>query len=378
MFAAVSEMVVMVRPAGRWWWLVGAALGALWLWSWWRLVSLPEDVLVTSVLVDDALYFALPARHWWQGHGFSFDGLEPTNGVQTLWALVGIALAGLFSEPLAMLRAMVGLSALCWFAAALALFGWLRARAPVGAAVAAIGLAWSGVHDRVAFQGMENGLHALLGVLLLLACTRAVRCRWSTSATLLAGAMLALFGLSRTEGVLLGPMLALPLVCGWLGAPGAWTRRVGVALVLAVPGVLLVGAACALSKLWFDSYLPISGSVKQFYEASWGGYDDPAHHENGRGGLLPMALWHLGFVFRLALAPLREHVPALLGDWTGLGHRPFRNALWALLAAGAVVAVVRRLRGRGVVDGRADALPVSGVAWCFGAYALVHVLLIGL
>ncbi|HEB53235.1 MAG TPA: hypothetical protein ENI87_08280, partial [bacterium] len=152
---------------------------AAWLSAWWRLTFLPEEVLVTNVLVDDALYFALPARHLWEGAGFSFDGLEPTNGVQTLWALVCIALAGLFDDPTSMLRAMVGLSGLCWLSAAIGLFAWLRPRSAAAAAFAAVGFAWCGVTGRVAFQGMENGLHALLGVLVLHAGTRAVASGWT-------------------------------------------------------------------------------------------------------------------------------------------------------------------------------------------------------
>lgn len=373
MVAGVQEMVV-EQPTWRGHALAIALLALpMWLWAWWRLVFLPEDVLVTNVLVDDALYFALPARHWWEGHGFSFDGLELTNGVQTLWALVCIALAGLFSEPLAMLRAMVGLSALCWLGAGFGLFALLRRRSMLAGVLAAVGFAWAGVHDRVAFQGMENGLHALVGVTVLLAGARAVRSGWSVRATLGLGVALALFGLSRTEGVLLGPMIALPMVFGWLGAPGAFARRVGAALWMALPGVLLVGGSCVLSKLWFDSFLPISGSVKQFYEASWGGYDDPGHHAAGRGGLWRMAGWHLQFATRLSLAPLREHLPAMLGEITSLGHRPFRNAVWVLLGVGLVAALLR-LRPRPAA-GAAEPL---GIVWCFVAYALLHVVLVGL
>lgn len=197
-----------ILSSRRWPLFFAGSLAFLWLWAWWGIVSMPEDVLVTNVLVDDAIYFALPARHWWEGRGFSFDGIEPSNGVQTLWALVCIVLAGLISDPLVMLRAMVGLSGLCWFAAAIALFIWLNPRAPYGAVVAAVGLAWSGLHERVAFQGMENGLHALVGLFVLFAGTRAMQSGWSRRATLWLGLALALFGLSRTEAVLLGPMVA--------------------------------------------------------------------------------------------------------------------------------------------------------------------------
>lgn len=378
MVAGVNEMVL-ERASWR-----GHALGAavlvlpMWLWAWWQLVFLPEDVLVTNVLVDDALYFALPARHWWEGHGFSFDGVELTNGVQTLWALVCIALAGVFSEPLSMLRAMVGLSALCWLLAGGGLFVLLRRRSLLAGMLAAVGFAWAGVHDRVAFQGMENGLHALVGVLVLLAGARAIGRAWSRGATLQLGVALALFGLSRTEGVLLGPIVAAPMVFGWLGAPGGPGRRLGTALWMALPGVVLVGGACALSRLWFDSFLPISGSVKQFYEASWGAYDDPGHHAAGRGGPWRMAAWHLQFATRLSIAPLREHVPALLADVTPLGHRPFRNAIWVLLAVGLVAAVVRIARGARRREPGERAVPPLAVVWCFVAYAVVHVVLVGL
>lgn len=370
MVGDVSELMKVERPVGRIGRLFGVVLVALWLWAWGRLVSLPEDVLVTNVLVDDAFYFALPARHWWQGHGFSFDGSELTNGVQTLWALVCIALAGCFSEPMAMVRAMVGLSGLCWLFAAGGLYTWMQPRTRPGALVAAVGMAWAGVYDRVAFQGMENGLHALVGVLVLHAGTRAAQAGWSSSRTLWLGTTLALFGLSRTEGVLLGPIVGVPLVLGWLGGGHDVRRRLLLGVWLALPGVVLVGGSCLVSKLAFDSFLPISGHVKQFYEHSWGAYDDPNHHANGRGGLWKMAAWHVQFVVRTTLAPVRVGVPELLANCTAIGYRPFRNFVWLALGVAALVTLAT-MRRRTRVAG-------FWIAWCLAAYAFVHVVLIGL
>ncbi|MFK7739533.1 MAG: hypothetical protein AB8H80_04350 [Planctomycetota bacterium] len=364
--------------------LVLVSLLALWVWSWWQMVSLPENTLVANVLVDDALYFALPAQNWWQGRGFSFDGLEATNGVQTLWALVSLAVAGICSEPLAMLRSLVGLSALCWLGAACGVLGLLRPYSRHAAAFAATGFAFAGVSGRIAFQGMENGLHALLTVAVLWAGRHAVRARWSRRATLWLGLVLALFGLSRTEGVLLGPIVALPILVGLLGAPSRFAERCRTALWLALPGVLLVGGACLLSKWWFDCFLPISGSVKQHYEAMWGGASDPAFAAANRCGVFAMTRWHFDFVFRLAMAPFRVSLPAFLDGMTGIGYRLFRNAFWALLACVVASFVWRGWRGRRGREGyegyedNSGRVTAASFAWCVVGYAVVHVVLIGL
>lgn len=350
-------------------WRFVLALLPLWLIAWWRLVTVSEHVLVANVLVDDALYFALPARHWWQGLEFSFDGVEPTNGVQTLWAIVVVGLAGICDDPTMLLRAMVGTSGLCWLGAAVGLYALLRRSSEPAALLAGVGFAWCGMHQRMAFQGMENGLQALLGVVVLLLGRRAVARGWTPAATLSVGAGLALFALGRTEGVLLGPIVGAPLLFGWLGGPPAFAQRLRRVLLLALPGVLLVGGACLCSRIWFGSFLPISGSVKQFYEANWRGADDPAFDQTGRRGMLAMVVWHFEFVWRIAISPLREQLPGLLHD-VGLRLRIARNIGYALLGAGVVFGLVGWLRRRVVTTAG------GGVAWCFGLYALVHVALI--
>src|SRR5690606_27261432 len=126
-----------------------------------------EDAFVADVLVDDALYFMVPARHLWEGHGFSFDKSEVTNGVQALWALVAVAVTGLFEAPLTQLRVMVALSGVFWAGAAGLLYALLRRWSAVAAWTAMTGFTFAGVTGRVAFQGMENGLHAFLSAAVL-------------------------------------------------------------------------------------------------------------------------------------------------------------------------------------------------------------------
>jgi hypothetical protein len=347
----------------RW---LGLALIVAWAIGAFRIVSVPEESLVADVIIDDALYFALPARHWWQGLGFSFDGLEPTNGVQTLWALVTTVIAGVVADPTLMLRCMVAVSGLCWGAAALLLFGWLRPRSQAAALLASGGFAWCGLHNRLAFQGMENGLHALLGAVILVLGSRLERRGWTVGGTLGLGVALALFALSRTEGVLLAIVAGAALVFGWLQPALARTERLRRALLLAVPGVLLVGGALVLSQLWFDSWLPISGRVKTFYESLWGG---SAMH----GGALRSIGLHLNEVGNLSLTPLRYDLAPELATLTGTGPGRWRTWVWILLAATAVLATVRGVRGR-----HGAARPFRGAnrfAGVFALYAVVHVAL---
>jgi hypothetical protein len=137
--------------------LLALLLLGLWLLAALLLVGKPEHVFVSDVLVDDAIYFAAPARHLLDGYGYSFDKLEPSNGVQALWALVTLLLATLFEDRLLLLRAMALVSGLCWLASAGVLFGTLRAHSRSAAWIGFCGLAAAGLSQRLAFQGMENG-----------------------------------------------------------------------------------------------------------------------------------------------------------------------------------------------------------------------------
>lgn len=345
-------------------WLCAIALLVPWLLAAGYLVTQPEEVLATNLLVDDSLYFAVPARNFWAGHGLSFDGIERTNGVQTLWMLVTLGLFGLIDDPLLQLRSLVATSALFWLLSAFGIHRLLRARSPGAALLAAVGFAWAGVHDRLAFLGMENGATALVSVMVLLAGNRVVRAGWSGRSCLLLGSAIALFALNRTEGVLLGPIAALPLVLGWLGADAPVRQRLRSLALLATPGVLLIGSALLVQRACFDTWLPISGTVKSFYEEQWA--SRPVHD-----GVLANVLWHLRYISILALAPLREDLPALLSDLPGTKVRLWRNLVWAMLALAAMRAIWIAVRGR-VVTERVPFLPV------YVAYAVLHFLLIGL
>jgi hypothetical protein len=78
--------------------LVGNIFGKRWL-LWITLAGLAVRILawahfrsnihllVTTRLPDDALYYCAIARNLASGHGISFDGIHPTNGMHPLWLL---------------------------------------------------------------------------------------------------------------------------------------------------------------------------------------------------------------------------------------------------------------------------------------------------
>ena len=76
-------------------WALGAILlaaGAALLW-----LTVPLDTFLGQALVDDALYYLVPARNFSCGLGVSIDGLNLTNGYHPLWML--LAIVGVYLTP---------------------------------------------------------------------------------------------------------------------------------------------------------------------------------------------------------------------------------------------------------------------------------------
>ena len=96
------------------------------------------------------------------GKGYSFDGEARTNGVQPLWAAVCVGLAAMLPHDDAVLHAMVLLSGLLWIGAGAVLYRAFRKYDPWLATLVATGWLLIGFRNRMALQGMENGLHAFL------------------------------------------------------------------------------------------------------------------------------------------------------------------------------------------------------------------------
>ena len=121
--------------------VVGAALLVYWVGE----LYFTLDVrYLASFHEDDIWYYLNIARNFAHGRGFSYDGIEPTNGFHPLWMLV-LALTGkvwtfewisaeLFKLQAIFFGCSIGLSAILlrrttkWLAGSLFLIAWLGAR----------------------------------------------------------------------------------------------------------------------------------------------------------------------------------------------------------------------------------------------------------
>lgn len=259
-----------------------------------RIVTLPEDSFISNTIIDDALYYVVPAYHFYHGYGWSFDRENLTNGFQPLWAIIVLGIVSVVQDKLLVLRVVVFLSAALHIIGSLLLWRWLYLLAPRGATVAAVGLLFSGFTNRLMFLGMENGLALFLYVCILKLFWLSVsefRRRYLYGLSVL----LSLFALVRVEYILF-----LPLVWVVLGVWDARSkarahrgpRRIWFAGTLSfLPFAVWLG----FSQIYFGTALPISGSVKLFYESQW-----PAW----QGGLLNSLIWHAKRAIAMILAPL--------------------------------------------------------------------------
>ncbi|MGD8450286.1 MAG: hypothetical protein PVJ57_00580 [Phycisphaerae bacterium] len=307
-----------------------------------RLCSLPIDVLSGNVIVDDAVYYLVPAEHFLAGHGYAFDGEHRSGGVQPLWAMIAVVLAGLTHDHEFLLRLLGALSAVLWGLAGVLLYRALSCVDRGAALFVSIGWLLTAFVDRLALQGMENGLYGLLLVLIAaygaawLAPRESIATRSDlVRGHLVLGTLTALFVLARVEGGVLAVLLGLAVWLSLLSPARAarWRLNWAGAVLFALPGLLLVGGWCVFSKLYFGTFTPISGKVKMFYEDQWG--------FPFAGGAAEALRWHAGFVGDLATTPVTRWVDALLFRAFGLavGVPRLQAACAALACFGGLCAV---------------------------------------
>lgn len=234
---------------------VGLLIGLAAAWP----VVLPDPRQISSLFTDDTFYYLEVARHAARGDGFTFDGINPTNGFQPLWQLVLVGLAWLFPADTELLRAVVLLQAGLLAAAGMILCRILEPRAgPVGAttaAVALLGLPGSSL----LLLGMEAALFLLILLLAWhawLLCEEKGDIQVSDAARL--GLLCGMLFLARVEGALATPVAAV--------LAGRMLRRRGrtaVRLVpLLLPPALIAGLYLCWNQCAFGTLLPVSGRVK--------------------------------------------------------------------------------------------------------------------
>ena len=285
------------------------------------------------------------------GLGFSFDGLEPTNGFHPLWQVWVRLLTVVLPGPLAVMQAVL-VSALALLVVGLWALGTAIARL-TGSWTLAL-LAVPGVYFLMVGQGLGNlpvwsfldGMEAALvfalaGWLALRIAAYPGPARATARDHLILGGVLALIVLSRLDEALL--VLAMGLTAlAWPATP--WRARAEAMVLIAAPASLAVLAYVAWSLATTGLPLPVSGAAKgegALFGNIWvtaatvfAPFQDlraaVSAYEPDRAVLL-------GAAFRVVQLLAPATFAAL---WVWVFWRWFRAAPWAMLMVGLGLGVI--------------------------------------
>ena len=291
-------------------------------------LALPLPTFLGRILADDAFYYLVPARHFLQGLGTTFDGVALTNGYHPLWMLVVIAGVWLTPESLH-LYLLPAMSGVFYLLGALGLsFLLFPQRSAFEKAVLFSIFCFNFLAFRVHLQGLENGLNFFILAALLIYLQNhftSPRKFW------ILGCLLALLALSRVDHVLFA-FFVLGLLCVLRRkAPGRLVRE---GLAAGLPVLALFGSYLCMNQLVFGSFLPVSGMAKEFYET--------VHLRDGwpHGGFWGNIAVHFKYVLELALYSLAGFSDRLF-LWLFNAPLPFPNWILGggLLAVYAISAI---------------------------------------
>lgn len=224
--------------------------------------------LETRPIVDDSYYYFMIARNFWEYFGFTFDGINPTNGFQPLWQWMLLPF-GMLSHDL-QVRMSLLLAAACYQGAAWLLALWpspVEAVRRVFQGTAIVLWSLMAFIIEYASSGMEFGLYLLIATWAMVAFVdlfdesddaedRApVRWRRFLVAT-------ALLPLARVDGLGLSFFLWLMVLVRsvrFRSAQFPVAKVIGFGAASLLPFVLFI----TFNKVAFDTLLPLSGKVKR-------------------------------------------------------------------------------------------------------------------
>ncbi|MEX1248972.1 MAG: hypothetical protein WEA61_10875 [Anaerolineales bacterium] len=282
---------------------------------------------------DDGFYYFQMARNLAAGQGFTFDGLNPTNGFHPLWLFL-ITPLFLFAQfdPLLSLRLLLVVCALLSAGTAILLYLLLRRYASAWVA-AFVGLLWivvPRIHDLTLHTGTEAGLNALC-ILLFWYFLVAFAPSKDGRDTLRRLAWLGLLGslaiLARLDNVFIVGFGGLWL---WLRLwqttkkKNAWPWRFNIALALFGPIAIVMLVYLAWNLLAFGTATPVSGQAKLW----WGTLRNTVYGFPVNG------------VVDFAGQFVTDHPE--LGPWSLATAPLYAGAEWLLAAAGQSISVGTR------------------------------------
>lgn len=277
-------------------------------WAGWSVEALASH----GMFRDDALFFAVLAENFAQLGFLTFDGVQPTNGVQPLWMWVLLALKALFPHvDSSVLLARASFATYVSFAF---VGGLWACRGPAIRAAVSLGVFSALILLNPAFQffavrGLETPLLLLLLMAFLLQLDRLDE---KTHGSVSDGVWLAVLGalcfLARTN------LFWLSIVgWGWL----AWRSPRPRAALATYAGTTaaLVLPYLSFNAIAFGSAMPISGRVKRYYldivhptladyleSREWFGVFSAFAESVWVGMKPPMAVWAIAVL--LVLVPL--------------------------------------------------------------------------
>jgi hypothetical protein len=230
----------------------------------------PVEWLLRGTLADDPFYYFTIARHFVQGHGFSFDGVEPTNGFHPFWMLVILPLFGAVRDPILVLHFVLTVSAVLDTLALLLLFRLLRElrlSTPVSVGVAVLyAISPLSVSTSGPLNGLETALNLAVTVAFLTSYRRAfVGPDHTLAATVRLGCCAGFLLLARTDNVVLLVLTYASLL---------WHQRTAQARLRRTLWSIVVGGFIAApwfiwSVVRFGSLVQVSGrSVALFNRRS--------------------------------------------------------------------------------------------------------------
>ena len=252
---------------------------ALWVLTFVVLISrsafalLNDHLIFGTVFVDDAFYALSVARHIALGHGFTADGIHPTNGFQPLNTLLqSICFLAAGGDRFNGVRWCFALSALIeaafiWACATLLskmhrsnaiLQKWWRSPAVIVAAIETFSFRLLAIHA----NGLETGLDALMIVLVMVMYFN-IRCKRENGTIpdipdfLKLGLLCGFLVLARIDGTFLIVILAILELRHFNGLRNASIVG-GIALLISSPWWIY-------GLLQFGSLMPISGQSESIF-----------------------------------------------------------------------------------------------------------------
>ncbi len=311
-----------------------------------RTSFLPEQQFLAGTIIDDAVYYLVPAQNFINGHGYSFDKIHRTNGVQPLWAVVAMLIAAICPDRLAAMRLLVLSGGLLWLSAGIVLFYALRSAWPGVALLSSILWLFTGFTDRLALQGMENGL---TGFCLALTIWIGVRFLYEGGSPsrffyVALGLVAALVSLCRVEMLILPLFLTLATLLGLFEEPRSSERCWRKAAAVLCPTLLLFGVYVFTNVVYFGGLLPVSGAAKHFHNQQWlraSGWPF--------GGFFGNLRFHLAYPWEIASSAITASADLFLWQRFGmaLGRARLQTIVNVGCLAGLVLSLIRLVSGKG-------------------------------